>query len=61
MAQLTPIKEYDYSFMHHNCQMYYVPDLSETYPETNVANEASTWMTPMTTPTPSSVVEVSAN
>lgn len=47
--------------MHHDCQMYHVPDLSETYAETNVANEASTWMTPMSTLTPSSVVEVPAN
>lgn len=53
--------EYDHSFMHHDCQMYYVPDLSENYVETNVANPAESWMTPMSTLKASSVVEVPAN
>lgn len=53
--------EYDHSFMHHDCQMYYVPDLSEEYIETDVAKPAESWMTPMTAMKASSVVEVPAN
>lgn len=52
---------YDHSFMHHDCQMYYVPDLSETYVETNVEKPASEWMQPMSELKASSVVEVPAN
>lgn len=47
--------------MHHDFQMYYVPDSSETWKETNVALSASEWMTPMTKITPSKVIEVPAN
>ena len=42
--------------MHHDSQMYYVPNGLESRAETNTANSASTWMMPMTgqTPRPSS-------
>jgi len=53
--------EYDHSFMHHDSQLYYVPDGSHEWIETNVANDASTWMSPMTKLKPSKVVEVPAN
>ncbi|KUJ07078.1 glucose 1-dehydrogenase [Mollisia scopiformis] len=53
--------EYDHSFMHHDSQMYYAPSGSESWVETNVEKEASTWMTPMTALKPSSIVEVPAN
>ncbi|KAF2095121.1 glucose 1-dehydrogenase [Rhizodiscina lignyota] len=53
--------EYDHSFMHHDCQMYNVPDLSEKWVETDVSKPASEWMTPMTALKASSVVEVPAN
>ncbi|KAH8805073.1 glucose 1-dehydrogenase [Xylogone sp. PMI_703] len=53
--------EYDHSFMHHDCQLYYAPDLTQEYKETNIQQEASTWMTPMTKLRPSKIVEVPAN
>lgn len=55
------LKEYDHSFMHHDCQMYYVPDGTESWTETNVELSAASWMTPMTKIQPSKVVEVPAN
>ncbi|BCS19650.1 polysaccharide deacetylase family protein [Aspergillus puulaauensis] len=53
--------EYDHSFMHHDCQPYYVPNGEERWKETNVQNEASTWMEPMSRITPSKIVEIPAN
>ncbi len=54
--------EYDHSFMYHDCQMYYVPDLSQTtYVETNLADSADAWMQPMSPLKSSSIVEVPAN
>ncbi|KAJ5376291.1 hypothetical protein N7509_013177 [Penicillium cosmopolitanum] len=53
--------EYDHSFMHHDCQPYYVPNGEEEWQETNSKKEASTWMQPMTKITPSKVVEIPAN
>lgn len=47
--------------MHHDCQLYYVPNGEEDWKETNVNHEASTWMQPMSKITPSKVVEVPAN
>jgi peptidoglycan/xylan/chitin deacetylase (PgdA/CDA1 family) len=47
--------------MHHDCQLYYVPDGSETWKETNVSLAAVEWMTPMTKIRPSKIVEVPAN
>ncbi|EXJ92799.1 hypothetical protein A1O3_01353 [Capronia epimyces CBS 606.96] len=53
--------EYDHSFMHHDSQLYYVPDGREEWTETDVAKSAAEWMKPMTAITPSKVVEVPAN
>ena len=53
--------EYDHSLMHHDCQMYYAPDGSHTWTETNLSHPAGTWMSPMTALKPSSIVEVPAN
>lgn len=47
--------------MHHDCQLYYAPDLSETYHSTDVTKDPQTWMTPMTALKPSSIVTVPAN
>jgi hypothetical protein len=47
--------------MHHDSQLYYAPSGTESWVETNVASAASTWMTPMSSLTPSKVVEVPAN
>lgn len=55
------IQEYDHSFMHHDCQPYYVPNGEEEWKETNVKNAASTWMEPMSKISPSKVVEIPAN
>ncbi len=52
---------YDHSFMHHDVQMYWAPDNSHTWFETNNANEAETWMKPMGKLKPSKIVEVPAN
>jgi peptidoglycan/xylan/chitin deacetylase (PgdA/CDA1 family) len=54
--------EYDHSFMHHDSQLYYLPDPSQSsLSSTNVSEPASSWMHPMTALKPSSVVEVPAN
>jgi len=53
--------EYDHSFMHHDCQMYYLPNGEETWEVTNIENEPKTWMKPMTALRNSSIVEVPAN
>ncbi|KIW56361.1 hypothetical protein PV05_05026 [Exophiala xenobiotica] len=53
--------EYDHSFMHHDSQLYYCPDGTEDWTETDVAKSATEWMKPMTAIKPSSVVEVPAN
>ncbi|KAL4875188.1 hypothetical protein BJY04DRAFT_232836 [Aspergillus karnatakaensis] len=53
--------EYDHSFMHHDAQLYYLPDGTATYTETDVSKPASHWMTPMSALKPSSVVCVPAN
>lgn len=47
--------------MHHDSQMYYAPSGAETWKETNTANKADTWMTPMSKLKPSTIVEVPAN
>lgn len=47
--------------MHHDCQLYYTPDLTQEYKETNIKEEASSWMSPMTKLTPSKIVTVPAN
>ena len=47
--------------MHHDSQLYYAPDGSESWKETDIKTSASNWMTPMTKITPSAVVEVPAN
>ncbi|GAB7355255.1 hypothetical protein MBLNU459_g5802t1 [Dothideomycetes sp. NU459] len=55
--------EYDHSLMHHDSQMYYAPDCSESWQETRYATEskAESWMVPMTKLRPSKVVEVPAS
>ncbi|KAF5336231.1 hypothetical protein D9758_014363 [Tetrapyrgos nigripes] len=69
--------EYDHSYMHHDSQLYYLPYPPERlipttsgYPnglgpsaDSNIVDEvpASTWMKPMSTLKPSSIVEVPAN
>ena len=53
--------EYDHSFMHHDSQLYYAPDGSEEWIETDVSKAASEWMKPMSAIKPSKVVEVPAN
>jgi len=53
--------EYDHSMMHHDSQMYYVPDNTQSFKESNYSVEASEWMTPMSQLKPSSIVEVPAN
>ena len=53
--------EYDHSFMHHDCQLYYLPDGSHTWRETNTKLEAAEWMVPMSELKPSKIVEVPAN
>ncbi|EFX03490.1 polysaccharide deacetylase family protein [Grosmannia clavigera kw1407] len=52
---------YDHSFMHHDFQMYFCPDSSHDWVETNCAHDASTWMRPMSKVKPSQVVEIPAN
>lgn len=56
-------QEYDHSFMHHDCQLYHLPQVtSGMWIETNTAQPASTWMTPLRGPLQaSSIVEVPAN
>ncbi|EPQ51267.1 polysaccharide deacetylase family protein [Gloeophyllum trabeum ATCC 11539] len=53
--------EYDHTFMHHDCQMYLVPDGSATWTETDLEKQAEEWMKPMTAINPSTVVEIPAN
>ncbi|KAL5338167.1 hypothetical protein BJX70DRAFT_408847 [Aspergillus crustosus] len=53
--------EYDHSFMHHDAQLYYLPDGSATYTETDVSKPASHWMTPMSALKPSKIVCVPEN
>ena len=54
--------EYDHSFMHHDCQMYYLPYPPDTAVETNYHVKAEDWMVPMSPPLGlSSIVEVPAN
>ncbi|KAH7065935.1 glucose 1-dehydrogenase [Paraphoma chrysanthemicola] len=54
--------EYDHSFMHHDSQPYYLPSPHlTTLTPTNTALPASSWMSPMSTLHPSSVVEIPAN
>lgn len=51
--------------MHHDSQMYYVPTGDEKWTETTMKSTpdapASTWMVPMTSLVPSTIVEVPAN
>lgn len=60
---LTELQEYDHSFMHHDSQMYFVPDGTEEWRETDTRSSASasTWMTPLSSLKPSKIVEVPAN
>jgi peptidoglycan/xylan/chitin deacetylase (PgdA/CDA1 family) len=54
--------EYDHSFMHHDCQMYWLPYVPESYHETDYkASSAAEWMKPMSLLKRSSIVEVCAN
>jgi peptidoglycan/xylan/chitin deacetylase (PgdA/CDA1 family) len=54
--------QYDHSFMHHDCQPYYLPYAPESYQETNYKNAAaSEWMKPMSALKTSSIVEICAN
>ena len=54
--------EYDHSFMHHDCQMYWLPRVPETYKETDYKGAtAEEWMKPMSKLTDSNIVEVCAN
>ncbi|KAI5238474.1 glucose 1-dehydrogenase [Aureobasidium subglaciale] len=64
--ELIPLLEefgivYDHSFMHHDLQPYFAPDSSHQWVETNLANEAATWMSPMTKLKPSKIIEIPAN
>jgi peptidoglycan/xylan/chitin deacetylase (PgdA/CDA1 family) len=51
---------YDHSFMHHDCQPYYLPYQPE-YIETDVSKKAEEWMKPMSQIKSSSVIEIPAN
>ncbi|KAL2820117.1 glucose 1-dehydrogenase [Aspergillus granulosus] len=53
--------EYDHSFMHHDSQLYYVPDGLAEITTTDLSKPASSWMVPMGRLTPSKIVEVPAN
>jgi peptidoglycan/xylan/chitin deacetylase (PgdA/CDA1 family) len=52
--------EYDHSFMHHDSQLYYLPHHS-TFTVTNMSEDPESWMHPMSTLRPSSIVEIPAN
>ncbi|KAF4547852.1 Hypothetical protein D9617_35g090030 [Elsinoe fawcettii] len=52
---------YDHSFMHHDYQMYYAPDNSQSWVETDTNKDADSWMHPMGELIPSKVVEIPAN
>jgi peptidoglycan/xylan/chitin deacetylase (PgdA/CDA1 family) len=54
-------QEYDHSFMHHDSQLYYVPDCTQRIIVSNYNSDAAEWMVPMTKLTASSIVEVPAN
>jgi hypothetical protein len=47
--------------MHHDCQLYYLSDQTETWVETDVSKDAAHWMKPLTKWGQSSIVEVPAN
>ena len=47
--------------MHHDSQMYYVPDGTNTWEETNPEKKAQEWMVPMSKLRASKIVEVPAN
>ena len=51
---------YDHSFMHHDCQPYYLP-YSPTNYETNHSLKAEEWMKPMSRVKNSSLVEIPSN
>lgn len=53
--------EYDHSFMHHDCQMYYLPYQDFDYVETDLTKPASYWMKPLGPTKESSLVVVPAN
>ncbi len=55
-----PSQEYDHSFMHHDSQLYYLPDCMQQVTESDYSLEATKWMVPMTKLTPSSIVKVPA-
>jgi hypothetical protein len=46
--------------MHHDSQLYYVPDRTQQFTESKYSFPAAEWMVPMTKLTPSSIVEVPA-
>ncbi|KAK5171368.1 uncharacterized protein LTR77_004512 [Saxophila tyrrhenica] len=52
---------YDHSFMHHDLQMYFAPDNSHSWIETNNSQSADSWMKPMGKIKSSSIVEIPAN
>ncbi|KAL9091447.1 MAG: hypothetical protein Q9165_004833 [Trypethelium subeluteriae] len=63
--ELIPMLEdfgivYDHSFMHHDVQPYWAPT-GNSWTETNYAQDAKSWMAPMTALRPSNVVEIPAN
>ena len=51
---------YDHSFMHHDCQPYYLP-YSPSWTEMDLTKKAEEWMKPMAEIRPSSIVELPAN
>jgi peptidoglycan/xylan/chitin deacetylase (PgdA/CDA1 family) len=51
---------YDHSFMHHDCQPYYLPYNSK-WTEPNLSMKAINWMKPMMAIHPSSIIEIPAN
>lgn len=54
-------QEYDHSFMHHDSQLYYAPDCTQTVVPTELSKPAAEWMVPMSPLTASKIVEVPAN
>jgi len=54
--------EYDHSFMHHDCQLYWLPYPPESFKETDYKGaSAGDWMEPMSELRRSSIVTVCAN
>ncbi|PLB39135.1 polysaccharide deacetylase family protein [Aspergillus candidus] len=53
--------EYDHSYMHHDSQLYYVPQFPEDIKTTDLSKQAPSWMVPMGQLTTSKIVEVPAN